>query len=212
MLRQWLAAACIALLLPALAIAQEPTDDGSNAGADPNEGAAVAEETAADATDVVLQPAEFNTLHAQQIQWLLQRVTLLSEIQEAKDNRIAQLEAQLEQMKELKSKVEDLEAQLILMEQDSDLALGRMAEDPVLRSDLGRVMQGRLNLENFVGAPKVLYVNGTAWTVRTGESYIYVPVGKISIQESREATPTFIDMDQWTTVDGQLEATYKLMP
>lgn len=149
--------------------------------------------------------------------WMLERFERMELVVQrllAAERRIDELTAQLEEMEVLRAKVATLEAQLAdvgkIAQTEADNSLGRMAEDPVLRTELGRAMQGKLNLTNSLGVQKVIYINGTAWTVRTGESYVYVPVGKISIQESLDAVPTFIDLDKWTSDAGQLAASYEV--
>jgi hypothetical protein len=207
MLRHWLAIVVAIALLPSISFAQGTEE------VDPDKAAGSPEiDETVDTTDSNPAPAEFTTLNADQLAYLLQRERLFSQALIASNNKVAELEKKLEDMEVLQAKVDALEAQLVDVENNSDRALGRMAEDPVFRTEMGRAMQGRLDLQNFLGMPKIIYINGTAWTVRTGESYIYVPVGKVTIQESRHADPTFIDMEEWNTDAGQMVMTYKLVP
>jgi hypothetical protein len=209
------------LFVPLAAVALEPTEADTadeslfNEAADPADSPAAtgqpADKTGAEAAPA---PAVFNTVHAEQLQWALQRLTDLSDHQIALEEENARLKQQLQAMEVLAAKVETLEAQLAgvddLARREADSALGRMADDPVLRTEFGRQLQGRLNLNNTLGVEKVVFINGTAWTVRTGESYIYVPVGKVSIQESLDGEPIFIDLDQWAADAGQMVVSYTL--
>ncbi len=217
MTRRWLAPLLSTLLLSTPMLsgvcrAQTPaevaTEDDGLFGSETKTADDVSNPVAVDTT------VEFTQVRADQLAWLLERVTLLSDRQIALEEENRQLKLQLEDVEILAAKLQTLEAQLAdvgdMARREADEALGRMADDPVLRTEFGRQLQGRLNLDNQSGVEKVIYINGTAWTVRKGESYIYVPVGKVSIQHSIDDQPKFIDLDQWTTDAGQMVASYRL--
>ena len=74
-------------------------------------------------------------------------------------------------------------------------------------------------LHNFTGEPRLLYINGNAWQVRTNESYIWVPLGVVSIQRSVSDAPTLVthwefkkNLDPRTSeeIPYYSEATYNL--
>ncbi len=219
MSRHWLALILTVVVLPAACFAQTDAEVTGDDGlfADENKNVVTPEDEVANPAGNpadVDQTVEFTKIRADQLAWLLERVTLLSERQIALEEENRQLKLQLEDVEILTAKLATLEAQLAdvgnMARREADEALGRMADDPVLRTEFGRQLQGKLNLNNQSGIEKVIYINGTAWTVRTGESYIYVPVGKVSIQETKDAQPKFIDLDQWTTDAGQMVASYLL--
>ena len=91
-------------------------------------------------------------------------------------------------------------------------ALGAMSEDADLRAGLGQMLQGKIRLVNDTGSPEVVYINGTAWTVVTGESYIFSPVGTVSLQRAGYEEPTFMGIQEWyeNKQTGQFELEYHL--
>lgn len=70
--------------------------------------------------------------------------------------------------------------------------LGNMEKSENFREDFRSATQGRLVINNFTGMPQLLYINGNVWQVRTNESYIWVPLGVVSIQRSVSDEPTFV--------------------
>lgn len=70
--------------------------------------------------------------------------------------------------------------------------LGNMEKSEDFRKDFRSAAQGRLVINNFTGMPQLLYINGNVWQVRTNESYIWVPLGVVSIQRAVSDAPTFV--------------------
>ena len=94
----------------------------------------------------------------------------------------------------------------------SERALGAMAEDANLRSSLGEMLQGKVRLVNNTGAEAVVYINGTPWTVVTGDSYIYAPVGTVSFLSKGDTAATFKGVQEWkeNPETGQFELTFEI--
>ncbi len=127
-------------------------------------------------------------------------------------SRMAALQTEVEG---LKATVAALQQALANSQDQSELsrsALGAMAEDSQLRSGLAQMLQGKLRLINQTGENKVLYINGTPWTVLMGETYIFVPVGMVSFVSESSDSPTFKGIQEWNEnhETDQLELEYRL--
>lgn len=99
----------------------------------------------------------------------------------------------------LKIRVEDLTNSLKEVvtkdpttQQNISNVLGNMQTSDAFQKDLRSATQGRLVIKNFTGAPRLLYINGSLWEVRTNESFVWVPLGVVSIQRTPNATPSFV--------------------
>lgn len=120
--------------------------------------------------------------------------------------RIAKLETEMEELKGTLRTMNDALANLA--EQDSSglsaEALGAMEE---LRSDLPRITQGKIRLQNNTGQDQVMYINGTAWTVVPGRSFVYAPVGTVALQIDDTSRPVFKGIQEWSqnSDTGQME-------
>lgn len=127
-------------------------------------------------------------------------------------NRVAAMQTEIE---ELKTNLYNLQQALAQAQDPSEFsqrALGAMALDPDLRGTMGQMLQGKVRLVNNTGAPAVVYINGTPWTVVTGDSYVLAPVGKVSFLKQGETEATFKDIQEWTENEqnGQFELEYRL--
>ncbi len=60
--------------------------------------------------------------------------------------------------------------------------LGKMNSSATFREEMRRATQGKIMFKNFTGLPQLVYINGTAWNVQPGESYIDAAVGNVSAQ------------------------------
>ncbi|MGI9455248.1 MAG: hypothetical protein ACR2NU_01735 [Aeoliella sp.] len=112
-------------------------------------------------------------------------------------SRIAAMETEIES---LKANLKAIDGQLVNLVDPDELsrqALGAMAENSQLRSGLGQMLQGKVRLVNETGAPEVVYINGTPWTVVVGESYVYSPVGTVSFLREGYEEPTFMGVQEW---------------
>lgn len=79
--------------------------------------------------------------------------------------------------------------------------LGKMNSSANFREEMRRATQGRILFRNYTGVPQLVYVNGTAWNVTTGESYIDAAVGKVSTQMAYfDLAP--VVYDHWKFEDG----------
>lgn len=126
--------------------------------------------------------------------------------------RIAALETDIQSMQ---NTVASFSSALASMQNNDDFtrkALGAMAEDGDLRAGFGEMLQGKVRLVNNTGDNKVLYINGTPWTVVTGNSYVFAPVGTVSFLREGEEEPTFKGVQEWTEGEtlGRYELTYEL--
>lgn len=126
-----------------------------------------------------------------------------AEVDELRE-RVAALETELE---ELKATLSTMQQNLASVDQPGDLsnaALGAMQE---LRSDLPRITQGKVRLLNNTGQDQVMYINGTAWTVVPGRSFVYAPVGTVAFQVDDTSRPVFKGIQEWSENrdNGQME-------
>ncbi len=84
---------------------------------------------------------------------------------------------------------------------DIDL-LGKMNSSSTFREQMRRATQGRILFRNYTGVPQLVYVNGTAWNVTAGESYIDAAVGNVTAQMAYfELAPK--TYDHWKFENGQ---------
>src|SRR5690606_35966395 len=97
----------------------------------------------------------------QKIQELTERlVSLQTEVEELKQ--------QVRRTRELERLVAELQQTVTNLGDSAAIsrdALGAMSESPQLRGEMAEKLQGKIRLVNNTGAPQVLYINGTAWTV-----------------------------------------------
>ena len=127
-----------------------------------------------------------------------------------------------ERVAALQTEVEELKATLYSLQQMivsaqgagefSKRALGAMAEDADLRSQMGEMLQGKVRLVNNTGESVVLYINGTPWTVVTGESYVLAPVATVAFMNDPNGKPTFKGIQEWVENQdtGQFELEFVL--
>ncbi len=126
--------------------------------------------------------------------------------------RVAAVRTEVE---ELKTMLNSLQKALARAQDPSDFstrALGAMSEDADLRSTMGQMLQGKVRLANNTGQDQVLYINGTPWTVVTGESFVFAPVGRVSFSDDTASTPIFKDSQEWRVNEstGQMELEFVL--
>lgn len=125
--------------------------------------------------------------------------------------RIVALETELE---ELRTNLASMQQALARVQDPQELsrrALGAMVEDTDLRGTMGELLQGKVRLVNNTGAPVVMFINGTAWTVVEGESFVLAPVGTVSFHEPA-GKPVFKGIQEWVEnrENGQFELEYKV--
>lgn len=120
---------------------------------------------------------------------------------------------------DLREQVRGLQSQLATLSLSSDSgalenAFGRIPKDRNLLETYGRAAQGKLRIHNYRGVPTEIYVNGTRWSARVNESYIFVPVGKVAILEARDLgvrEPVVMPISNWRPQeDGTLELVYRI--
>ena len=124
--------------------------------------------------------------------------------------RVASLETELQELKQRLRQLQDVERELAnLRDAISNLelasndqnpgrrALGAMSESPQLRGEIAEQLQGKVRLVNNTGQPQVVYINGTPWTVIQGRSFVFAPIGTVSIQRLGEAEPIFKGVHEW---------------
>jgi hypothetical protein len=126
--------------------------------------------------------------------------------------RVAALETVIEELRTQIDLLRDSQRELTDQGDFSTRALGAMAEDADLRSTMGQMLQGKVRLVNDTGEPQVLYINGTAWTVVPGDSYVLAPVGTVAFQYTADDTPIFKGIQEWTEnrSNGQFEVEFRL--
>lgn len=84
--------------------------------------------------------------------------------------------------------------------------LGKMSSDANFREEMRRATQGKIMFNNTTGFPQVVYINGTAWNVGVGESYIMAPVGNVSAQMAYfDLAPK--SYDHWKFEDNEYRLT-----
>ncbi len=126
--------------------------------------------------------------------------------------RVVALQSELDELRNELRLLREAQVEIVAEEDFSDRALGAMAEDADLRSRMGEMLQGKVLLVNNTGAEQVLYINGTAWTVVEGNSFVYAPVGTVAFQHNGDDEPTFKGIQEWTENDltGQFEVEFQL--
>ncbi|QDU56301.1 hypothetical protein [Aeoliella mucimassa] len=134
----------------------------------------------------------------------------------------AKVEELTQRVVALQTEVEELKATLYSLQQSiarnedptvfGERALGAMAEDSDLRSNLGQMLQGKVRLINETEQNAVVYINGTPWTVLTGDSYVLAPVGTVSFLRDGETEATLKGIQEWkeNSATGQFELVYRL--
>ena len=126
--------------------------------------------------------------------------------------RVAALETEVDSLLATIRSLNGLISDMQDPEEISRQTLGAMVQDPDIRTGLGEMLQGKVRLINETGESRTLYVNGTPWTVVTGESFVYSPVGMVSFLTSGDDEPTFKGIQEWVENEttGQFEVTYQL--
>ena len=124
--------------------------------------------------------------------------------------RVAALETEIQSLQATIAALNDRLVDLVDPDEITRQALGAMQEDAQLRSGLGLLLQGKVRLINNTGQPQIMHINGTAWTVVTGESFVFAPVGTVSFHCAGEQ-PDFKGIQEWQeNDDGQMEVVYEL--
>lgn len=163
--------------------------------------------TGGDDADATVQPTEGNLIAAN-------NASASADAQKIEEltSRVAALQTEIEELKTNLYNVQQALAQAQDPGEFSQRALGAMALDADLRSTMGQMLQGKVRLINETGEPMVVYINGTPWTVVTGDSYVLAPVGKVSFLREGETEPVFKGIQEWTENDqnGQFELEYRL--
>lgn len=126
--------------------------------------------------------------------------------------RIVALETELA---ELRTNLQSMQSALARVQDPGELsrrALGAMVEDTDLRGTMGELLQGKVRLVNTTGAPVVMFINGTAWTVVEGESFVLAPVGTVSFLYQPAGKPIFMGIHEWVEnrENGQFELEYRV--
>jgi hypothetical protein len=62
--------------------------------------------------------------------------------------------------------------------------LANMATNPRFRDEVERVTQAKLRFRNQAAFEPILYVNGVAWRVQTGNSYLPVPRDSVTVGDA----------------------------
>lgn len=126
--------------------------------------------------------------------------------------RVAALETELEGLKATLYSLQQAIAHSQEPSEFSASALGAMAEDADLRGRMGEMLQGKVRLVNNADEAVVLYINGTPWTVVTGESYVLAPVATVAFMREPGDKPTFKGIQEWQENEdtGQFELEYVL--
>lgn len=71
--------------------------------------------------------------------------------------------------------------------------LGNMQKSEAFQGQMRDATQGRLLIRNYTGLPQLVYINGTPWQVRRNDSYIWVPLGVVTIQQSNSSRPQLVN-------------------
>jgi hypothetical protein len=164
--------------------------------------ASVAEEVAEAAEEAALEgpamTAATDDPNAQKVHELTERIVAL-------ETELEELRTNLASMQQALARVQD-------PEELSRRALGAMVEDTDLRGTMGELLQGKVRLVNNSGAPVVMFINGTAWTVVEGESFVLAPVGTVSFLYDPAGKPVFKGIQEWVEnrENGQFELEYKV--
>lgn len=136
--------------------------------------------------------------------------------------RLVSLQTEVEELKQEVRRTRELERLVAELQQTvmnlgdtaaiSRDALGAMSESPQLRGEMAEKLQGKIRLVNNTGAPQVLYINGTAWTVVEGRSFVFAPVGTVSFQRPGQSEPVFRGVHAWSAnpQDDRFELTFEL--
>jgi len=130
------------------------------------------------------------------------------------------LEEMSRKLVEQQKLIDDLQEKIIVMEESlarlletagsSEDLLGAMSSAPEMRRVLGKATQGKLHILNFRGVPTEIYVNGTLWSARPNRSFVYVPMGTVTVQQrSRlDEPPHIFEARDWQEqADGTLALT-----
>ena len=73
-------------------------------------------------------------------------------------------------------------------------------DDPKLRGDFRKVIQGKVIFDNQTNKAQRLFINGAEWEVIPGRSSMYVPYGQVTIhtRAGTDDTLTAFQVDNWT--------------
>ncbi len=89
--------------------------------------------------------------------------------------------------------------------------LANMATNPRFRDEMERVSQAKLRFRNQAAFEPILYVNGVAWRVRTGHSFLPVPRDAVAVGDAFgesfnvQFEPGVADQTITITADGTVE-------
>ncbi len=86
--------------------------------------------------------------------------------------------------------------------------IGNMSKSPAFQRDMQAATQGKLVFHNNWGIDRLLYINGTAWSVRPGTSYIWVPATRVSIQTVSNGAPSVYDNWQFNGSHSEMEVSF----
>ncbi|MCO6048103.1 hypothetical protein NG895_29770 [Aeoliella sp. ICT_H6.2] len=126
--------------------------------------------------------------------------------------RIAALETELDELKQTLYSTQRTLARLQDSGELSRRALGAMVEDADLRGTMGELLQGKIRLNNTTDQDVIMYINGTAWTVVPGKSFVHAPVGTVSFLYDPAGKPEFKGIQEWmeNEITGQFELEYEV--
>lgn len=118
----------------------------------------------------------------------------------------------MELVSALQTRIAELEKALAATgQQGVPNILGNMPNQS-FHNQVQHAVQGKLNLHNYTGREVILYINGTPWTVRTNESFVWVPMGITAVKREFDAAPKFVEGRDWQwNANGQYsEATFRI--
>ncbi|WP_425398768.1 hypothetical protein [Aeoliella sp.] len=126
--------------------------------------------------------------------------------------RLVELETEVEALKTNLAIAQSKIGQMVTADEFRDKTLGAMSEDAALRGRVGELLQGKVRLNNPTDESVVMYINGTAWTVVPGKSFVHAPVGTVSFLYDPAGEPEFKGIQEWDKVEGsdQFELEYEV--
>ena len=74
--------------------------------------------------------------------------------------------------------------------------VGKMTENPAFKTAVERATQGRLFVNNHSNVERTLFLNGSLWRARPGRTYIYAPVGTVTVHNGF-GRPMPVDSAGW---------------
>lgn len=78
----------------------------------------------------------------------------------------------------------------------------KMERNAAFQQEVQETLQGKLRIHNESSSERRIHINGTAWRARPGWSYVWVPLGPVTIHRNADSTPETSDQWEFVTENG----------